>query len=37
MVARARERVFMFMKRNGRNDIEAILPSDQNVLRRKEL
>ena len=37
MVARARERVFMFMKRNGRNDIEAILPSDRNVLRRKEL
>ena len=37
MVARARERVFMFMKRNGRNDIEAILPSDRNVLRRTEL
>ena len=37
MVARARERVFMFMKRNGRSDIEAILPSDRNVLRRTEL
>ena len=37
MAARARERVFMFMKRNGRSDIEAILPSDRNVLRRTEL
>ena len=37
MVARARERVFMFMKRNGRNDIERILPPDHNVLRREDL
>ena len=37
MVARARERVFMFMKRNGRNDIERILPRDRNVLRREDL
>ena len=37
MVARSRERVFMFMKRNGRSDIEKILPTDRNVLRRKEL
>ena len=32
-----RERVFMFMKRGGRKDIETILPQDQSVLRRKEL
>ena len=37
MVARARERVFMFMKRGGRSDIECILPRDSDVLRRKEL
>ena len=37
MVARARERVFMFMKRGGRRDIERILPADRNVLRREEL
>ena len=37
MVARARERVFMFMKRDGRSDIEEILPADRSVLRRKEL
>ncbi len=37
MVARARERVFMFMKRGGRADVERILPKDKNVLRRKEL
>lgn len=37
MVARARDRVFMFMKRGGRNDIESMLPTDQEVLRRKEL
>ena len=37
MVARAKERVFMFMKRGGRHDIESILPTDQEVLRRKEL
>ena len=37
MVARARERVFMFMKRGGSKDIEYILPRDQDMLRRKEL
>ena len=37
MVARARERVFMFMKRGEGRDIEAILPQDRSVLRRKEL
>ena len=39
MVARARERVFMFMKRDGPRhaEIEDILPTDQDVLRRKEL
>ena len=37
MVARARERVFMFMKRGGSKDIEDILPKDQDVLRRTEL
>ena len=37
MVARAKERVFMFMKRGGRTHIESILPTDQAVLRRKEL
>ena len=37
MVARARERVFMFMKRGGSRDVESILPADQNVLRRREL
>ena len=37
MVARARERVFMFMKRGESRDIEAILPQDRSVLRRKEL
>ena len=37
MVARARERVFMFMKRGRGKDIEDILPKDQDVLRRKEL
>ena len=37
MVARARERVFLFMKRGGRGDIERILPADRDVLRRKEL
>ena len=36
MVARARERVFLFMKRDGREDIEQILPTDREVLRRKE-
>ena len=37
MVARARERVFMFRKHNGRNDIERIMPPDHNVLRREDL
>ena len=37
MVARARERVFMFMKRGEGREIEKILPPDQDVLRRKEL
>ncbi|MDE0449337.1 MAG: ATP-binding domain-containing protein [Spirochaetaceae bacterium] len=37
MVARARDRVFMFMKRGRSNDIESILPTDQEVLRRTEL
>ena len=37
MVARAREQVFMFMKREGRRDIEEILPEDHNVLQREEL
>ena len=37
MVARARERVFMFMKNDGDRRIEGILPDDQAVLRREEL
>ena len=37
MVARARERVFLFMKRGGRGEIERILPRSEDVLRRKEL
>ena len=37
MVARARERVFMFMKRGGRKDVERILPADGDVLRRQQL
>ena len=37
MVARAKDRVFMFMKKGGRQPIERILPTDQAVLRRKEL
>ena len=37
MVARAIERVFMFMKRGGRKDVECILPRDRDVLRREEL
>ena len=37
MVARAREQVFMFMKRGEGRDIETILPEDRAVLRRKEL
>ena len=37
MVARARERAFLFMKRGGRREIERILPKSEDVLRRKEL
>ena len=37
MVARAKDRMFMFMKRGSSNGIESILPTDQEVLRRKEL
>ena len=37
MVARARERVFMFIKRGGRKDILRILPTDRDVLRREEM
>ncbi len=37
MAARARERVFMFMRRGGRKDIERILPSDRDVLRREDI
>ena len=37
MVARARERVFMFMKRGGRKDILRILPANRDVLRREEM
>ena len=36
MVARARERVFMFMQKSG-GRIEQILPTDPTVLRREEL
>ena len=37
MVARAKERVFLFMKRDGRKDVEGILPADRDVLRREDL
>ena len=37
MVARAKERVFMFKKRNGRSDIQRILPTDPKQLRREEI
>ena len=37
MVARAKDRLFMFMKNGGHKPIERILPTDQAVLRRKEL
>ena len=37
MVARARERVFMFMKNDGDHRIKEILPDDRAVLRREEL
>ena len=37
MVARAKEQVFLFMKRGGGKEIEKILPEDPDVLRRREL
>ncbi len=37
MVARARERVVMLMKRGEGGDIESILPRDRTVLRREDL
>ena len=37
MVARARERVFMFVKCNGRNDIQRILPTDPDLLRQEHM
>ena len=37
MVARARERVFMFTKRNGSSEIQRILPTDPDLLRREEM
>ena len=37
MIARARERVFLFLKRGEGREIEKILPPDRNVLRRREL
>lgn len=37
MVARARERVFMFIRRGRGRNIESILPEDPNILRRKEV
>ena len=37
MVARAKERVFMFMKRGEGREIEKILPADRDVLQRKEI
>ena len=36
MVARARERVFMFQKKSGSNRIEEILPNDPTVLQRED-
>ena len=36
MVARARERVIMLMKRGGRRDVLNILPKDQDILTREE-
>ena len=37
MVARARERVFMFIKREGCRDIQRILPTDPDLLRREQM
>ena len=36
MIARARERVFMFQKSSGSKRIEEILPNDLNVLKRED-
>lgn len=36
MVARARERVFMFQKKNASSRIEEILPNDPDVLKRED-
>ena len=36
MVARARERVFLFMKRGAGRAVEEILPRDAETLRREE-
>ena len=37
MVSRARQRVVMFMKKDGRQEIDEFLPPDENILRRKDL
>ncbi|MDE2977721.1 MAG: ATP-binding domain-containing protein [Acidobacteriota bacterium] len=37
MVSRARQRVVMFMKKGGRQEIDEFLPADENVLCRKDL
>ncbi len=37
MVARAKERVFLFMRRGKGREVEEILPSNEDVLRRQEL
>jgi hypothetical protein len=37
MVSRARQRVVMFMKKGGRQEIDEFLPADENILRRKDL
>ncbi len=36
MVARARDQVFMLMKKNGRRDVLGILPNDPDILKREE-
>ncbi len=37
MVARAKERAFMFEKRDGRSNIQRILPTGTDLLRREEM
>ncbi len=37
MVSRARQRVVMFMKKGGGQEIDEFLPADENILRRKDL